>query len=92
MRLNGISGLCITKLDVLDGLETIQLGVGYRVNGEFRDVLLHGAHAVAQAQAVLEEPPGWTGSTVGITEYSKLPVNARRYLERGRSGGVPIWT
>ena len=39
VRLNGISGLCITKLDVLDGLETIQLGVGYRVNGEFRDVL-----------------------------------------------------
>jgi len=91
VRLNGISGLCITKLDVLDGLETIQLGVGYRVNGEFRDVLPYGAHAVAQAQAVLEELPGWTESTVGITEYSKLPVNARRYLERvAEVCGVPI--
>ncbi len=82
VRLNGISGLCITKLDVLDGLETIQLGVGYRVNGEFRDVLPYGAHAVAQAQPVLEELPGWSESTVGITEYAKLPAAARRYLER----------
>ena len=91
VRLNGISGLCITKLDVLDGLETIQLGVGYRVNGEFRDVLPYGAHAVAQAQPVLEELPGWSESTVGITEYAKLPAAARRYLERvAEVCGVPI--
>lgn len=91
VRLNGISGLCITKLDVLDGLETIQLGVGYRVNGEFRDVLPYGAHAVAQAQPVLEELPGWSESTVGITEYDKLPQAARRYLERVvEVCGVPI--
>ena len=91
VRLNGISGLCITKLDVLDGLETIQLGVGYRVNGEFRDVLPYGAHAVAQAQPVLEELPGWSESTVGITEYTKLPAAARRYLERvAEVCGVPI--
>ena len=91
VRLNGISGLCITKLDVLDGLEKIQLGVGYRVDGEFRDVLPYGAHAVAQAEAVLEELPGWTESTVGVTEYDKLPVNARRYLERvSEVCGVPI--
>ncbi|CAB3867440.1 adenylosuccinate synthase [Achromobacter anxifer] len=91
VRLNGITGLCITKLDVLDGLETIQLGVGYRVNGEFRDVLPYGAHAVAQAQPVLEELPGWSESTVGITEYDKLPAAARRYLERvAEVCGVPI--
>ncbi|CAM4320687.1 adenylosuccinate synthase [Bordetella tumbae] len=91
VRLNGITGLCITKLDVLDGLEKIQLGVGYRVNGEFRDVLPYGAHAVAQAEAVLEELPGWTESTVGITEYDKLPAAARRYLERvSEVCGVPI--
>ncbi|MDF3943966.1 adenylosuccinate synthase [Achromobacter denitrificans] len=91
VRLNGISGLCITKLDVLDGLETIQLGVGYRVNGEFRDVLPYGAHAVAEAQPVLEELPGWSESTVGITEYDKLPQAARRYLERvAEVCGVPI--
>ncbi|VCU69755.1 Adenylosuccinate synthetase [Pigmentiphaga humi] len=91
IRLNGISGLCITKLDVLDGLETIKLGVGYRVNGEFRDVLPYGAAAVASSEPVLEEMPGWSESTVGVTEYDKLPVNARRYLERmSEVCGVPI--
>src|SRR5690606_15210819 len=91
VRLNGISGLCITKLDVLDGLESIKLGVGYRVNGEARDVLPYGAHAVGQAEAILEELPGWTESTVGVTEYDKLPVNAQRYLERvAELCGVPI--
>jgi adenylosuccinate synthase len=82
VRLNGITGLCITKLDVLDGLETIRLGVGYRVNGEFRDVLPYGACAVAKAEPVFEELPGWSESTVGITDYDKLPAAARTYLER----------
>lgn len=91
VQLNGISGLCLTKLDVLDGLETIQFGVGYRLDGEFRDVLPYGAAAVARAEPVLEELPGWSESTVGITEYDKLPVNARRYLERiAEVCGVPI--
>jgi adenylosuccinate synthase len=91
VRLNGISGLCITKLDVLDGLETIQLGVGYKVDGKFCDVLPYGAAAVAQAEPVLEELPGWKESTVGITEYDKLPANARRYLERmAEVCGVPV--
>ncbi len=82
VMINGISGLCITKLDVLDGIETLKIGVGYRYKGQFLDVLPCGAHNVAEAVPVLEEMPGWTESTVGITEYDKLPVNARRYLER----------
>ncbi|GAA4335567.1 adenylosuccinate synthase [Pigmentiphaga soli] len=91
IRLNGISGLCITKLDVLDGLETIKLGVGYRVGGEFRDVLPYGAAAVQDSEPVLEEMPGWSESTVGLTQYDQLPVNARRYLERvAEVCGVPI--
>lgn len=82
VMLNGISGLCMTKLDVLDGLDTLQIGVGYRYKGKFLDVLPYGAQAVAEAEPVLEELPGWSESTVGVTEYDKLPVNARRYLER----------
>ncbi|MGG4774976.1 adenylosuccinate synthase [Alcaligenaceae bacterium 429] len=82
VMINGITGLCMTKLDVLDGLETLKIGVGYRYNGEFLDVLPYGADAVAGAEPVLEEMPGWSESTVGVTEYDKLPVNARRYLER----------
>lgn len=82
VMINGITGLCVTKLDVLDGVEELKIGVGYRYKGEFLDVLPYGAHAVAEAEPVLEDMPGWTESTVGITEYDKLPVNARRYLER----------
>lgn len=82
VMINGISGLCITKLDVLDGVEQLKIGVGYRYKGQFLDVLPYGAHAAAEAEPVLEEMSGWTESTVGITEYDKLPVNARRYLER----------
>ena len=82
VRLNGISGLCITKLDVLDGLETIKIGVGYHIDGVFTDVLPYGAAKVALAEPVLEEMPGWTESTVGVTEFDKLPVNAQRYLKR----------
>ncbi len=58
VRLNGISGLCIAKLDVLDGLETIRLGVGYRVNGEFRDVLPYGADDVAKRRAGVRRTAG----------------------------------
>jgi len=82
VMLSGVSGLCLTKLDVLDGVETIKIGVGYRDQDSFYDVLPYGAQAVAQVQPVLEEMPGWSESTVGVTEYDKLPVNARRYLER----------
>jgi len=82
VTINGVSGLCITKLDVLDGLETIRIGVGYRYQGKFLDVLPTGAQAATEAEPVLESLAGWTESTVGITEYDKLPVNARRYLQR----------
>ncbi|HBT32840.1 MAG TPA: adenylosuccinate synthase [Pusillimonas sp.] len=82
VMINGISGLCVTKLDVLDGLETIRIGVGYRYKGQFLDALPPGAQAASEAEPVLEELAGWQGSTVGVTQYDQLPVNARRYLER----------
>lgn len=82
IAINGVSGLCVTKLDVLDGLDTVSIGVGYRYKGEFLDVLPYGARAAAEAEPVLEDMAGWSESTVGITEYDKLPVNARRYLQR----------
>ncbi|HEY7803310.1 MAG TPA: adenylosuccinate synthase [Orrella sp.] len=82
VQINGISGLCITKLDVLDGLPTIQLGVGYRIDGQFTELLPFGAADVARAEPVFEELPGWEGSTVGVTEFDKLPANARQYLMR----------
>jgi adenylosuccinate synthase len=91
VRLNGISGLCITKLDVLDGLPVLKMGVGYELDGKSCDVLPYGAAAVARAKPILEEMPGWTESTVGVTQFDKLPLNAQRYLNRmSEVCGVPI--
>lgn len=91
VRLNGISGLCITKLDVLDGLPVLKMAVGYELDGQVCDVLPYGAAAVARAKPILEEMPGWTESTVGVTDFDKLPANAQRYLKRlAEVCGVPI--
>jgi adenylosuccinate synthase len=91
IQINGVSGLCVTKLDVLDGVETLQLGVGYRVGMETLDILPSGAEALAECEPIYEEIPGWTESTVGIRRHQDLPKNARNYLKRiEETCGVPI--
>ena len=82
IQINGVSGLCITKLDVMDGMDVVRLGVGYRINGEDFDILPVGADALSECEAVYEEMPGWSESTLGIQRYQDLPANARAYLER----------
>jgi adenylosuccinate synthase len=79
---SSVSGLCITKLDVLDGLETIRVAVGYRVGDQVVAEPPLSIEGYAGLEPVYEELPGWRESTVGITDYAALPVNARRYLER----------
>ena len=91
IQINGVSGLCVTKLDVLDGVETLQVGVGYRVGKETLDILPSGADALAECEPIYEEIPGWTESTVGIKRHQDLPENARNYLKRiEETCGVPI--
>jgi adenylosuccinate synthase len=80
--LNSVTGLCITKLDVLDGLDTIRLCVGYRCGNEDRLTPPIGAEAFATCEPVYEEVPGWKESTVGVREYEQLPANAKAYLKR----------
>jgi adenylosuccinate synthase len=82
VQLNGLSGICITKLDVLDGLDTVRVGVGYKVGGERRDILPVGAEALAICEPIYEEHPGWKESTVGIKSFAALPKNAQSYLKR----------
>ena len=82
IQINGVSGLCITKLDVMDGMDVVRLGVGYRINGADYDILPVGADALSECEAVYEEMPGWSESTLGIQRYQDLPANARAYLER----------
>jgi adenylosuccinate synthase len=79
---NSISGLCVTKLDVLDGLETIKLCVGYRLDGEEIQAPPYLVDRYAECEPIYEEMPGWVASTVGITELEKLPSEARDYISR----------
>ena len=91
VQLNGTTGLCITKLDVLDGLTVVKLGVGYRFEGRDVDILPYGADAVERCQPIYEEFSGWTESTFGVQSWDGLPAPARRYLERlAEVLGVPI--
>jgi adenylosuccinate synthase len=91
IQINGISGLCVTKLDVLDGMETLQIGVGYRVAGEYLDILPVGAEELAECEPVYEEVPGWARSTLGVRKLEDLPRAAHDYLERIEAVcGVPI--
>ncbi|MDH3514382.1 MAG: adenylosuccinate synthase, partial [Gammaproteobacteria bacterium] len=76
-QLNGVTGLCVTKLDVLDGLDTLRLCTSYRYDGKTRTTPPSGADALAKCEPVYEEMPGWKESTVGVRSYDKLPVNAR---------------
>jgi len=79
---SSVSGLCVTKLDVLDGLDTIRVCVGYRAGGRVLAVPPLSVDSYAQVEPVYEELPGWKESTIGITAYGSLPPHARQYLER----------
>ena len=90
-QVNGLSGLCITKLDVLDGVKELQLCVGYHLDGEAIDILPMGADEIARCEPIYETLPGWSETTVGATRLEQLPAAARRYLERIEAvTGVPI--
>jgi len=88
---SSVSGLCVTKLDVLDELETIQICTGYQIDGE----LIAGVPVVVdrfeECEPVYEEHSGWLESTVGVTRFEDLPAKARDYLARIEElAGVPV--
>ena len=89
--INGISGLCITKLDVLDGLVEIKVCVGYELRGQRIDILPLDADDIVACVPIYDSFPGWSQSTFGVTDWDALPLNARRYLERVQGFiGAPI--
>jgi adenylosuccinate synthase len=91
IQINGVSGLCVTKLDVLDGMEEVMLGIGYSCQGVQSDILPFGAEMLEECEPVYESLPGWSESTVGVTEFDALPQAAQAYLNRMEQiCGVPI--
>jgi adenylosuccinate synthase len=91
LQLNGVNGLCVMKLDVLDGMDEIRICTSYTVAGRPVELLPTGADAVAECVPVYESLPGWRDSTVGVRSFDALPANARAYLRRVEAmAGVPL--
>lgn len=80
IQLNGFSGLCITKLDVLDGLEKVKICIGYQLNGKECVAPPLDSALFAECQPIYEELPGWSESTAKVTSFNDLPENAQKYL------------
>ena len=91
VQINGVSGMCLTKLDVLDGLESLKLCTGYRLHGKHVDIFPVGAEEAAACEPMYEEMPGWTEPTVGVKLMKDLPANAQAYVKRIEElVGVPV--
>ena len=88
---NSVTSVCITKLDVLDGLDTIRICVAYKTPQGEMHLPPVGAESFAESEPVYVDMPGWKTSTVGVTDYSALPENARAYLKKIEElMGVPL--
>jgi len=91
VQINGVSGMCLTKLDVLDGLESLKLCTGYMLGGKQVEIFPVGAEEADACEPIYEQMPGWAESTVGAKSLAALPANARAYLKRIEElVGVPI--
>ncbi|MCM1512542.1 MAG: adenylosuccinate synthase [Oxalobacter formigenes] len=91
IQINGISGICLTKLDVLDGLETISICTGYRLNGSVVDIFPSNAEDAALCEPVYENLSGWKVRTAGARSMDQLPAQAQAYIRRIEElAGVPV--
>jgi len=81
-RINGLTELTITKLDVLDKFETLKICTGYRINGELIEDSLTDLETIQNVEPVYEELPGWQQETFNIKEFDKLPKEAQNYIRR----------
>ncbi|MDH3642127.1 MAG: adenylosuccinate synthetase, partial [Gammaproteobacteria bacterium] len=91
VQINSISGLCLTKLDVLDGLEKIRICVGYEGPDGVSGTPRFASEYYSEIKPLYEDVPGWSESTVGVQRYDDLPVNAKAYLKRvEETVGAPI--
>jgi len=79
---NGLSGLCITKLDILDGIKTLKICVGYKNGDNEIDLLPLGADQTENCEPILIDMPGWTENTFGIKKWDDLPKNAKNYISK----------
>jgi adenylosuccinate synthase len=90
-EINSLSGICLTKMDVLDGLETLKIAIGYSMDGKHVDAPPIGADAYEKCIPEYIEVPGWSETTVGVRKYEDLPANAKAYIKKIEEVvGVPV--
>ena len=90
-QINSLSGICLTKMDVMDGLEVVRIATGYECDGKTVDVPPIGADAYEQCKPIYIEVPGWSETTVGVRKYDDLPENAKAYIKKIEEVvGVPV--
>ena len=82
MQVNGVTSLCITKLDVLDNLSKLKICTEYKHQGQTLDLSPMDGGSFDQCKPVFEEHEGWQQSTLGVTEFDQLPKQAKDYLDR----------
>jgi adenylosuccinate synthase len=82
IRINGLTGIALTKLDILDGLDTIKICTGYKYKGTMYKNFPKEIEVLTQVRPVYEELEGWQENTVGIKEFKRLPANAKKYIKR----------
>ena len=80
-RLNGFDSMALTKLDVLDALEEIKVCVGYEIDGKRIEIFPAVSAELAKIKPIYETLPGWQTDTLGVTDFEKLPENAKRYVK-----------
>lgn len=91
IQANSLSGMVLTKLDVLDNLDTIKICTGYRYNDEILETPPFDLEALSECEPIYEEMPGWKSKTFGIKKYDEIPEKARQYIQRLESlCGIPI--
>lgn len=90
-QINGVTGICLTKLDVLDHLDMVRICVGYECNGNACDDAPIGHEVLSDCTPVYVDMPGWNESTCGIRDFDKLPQNARNYIKKIQEiSGIPV--
>ncbi|MDN3645982.1 adenylosuccinate synthase [Pontixanthobacter aestiaquae] len=80
--ISGVTGIALTKVDVLDGFETVKICTGYRLRGKIMDYFPSHAADQAEVEPIYEEMEGWSESTAGARSYADLPANAIKYIQR----------
>lgn len=90
-KINSVTGICLTKLDVMDNLETVKICIAYEIDGEEQSTPPYDSEGYAKAVPIYIEMPGWKTSTIGTSSFDDLPVEAQNYIRKIEElSGIPV--